>query len=105
MTLKGSPGNLLPCNLLQPGCDLPTDPCFPETEEEGMGLPRMAGTGGLAWPALYYPTAPPEKLPEVLGLTVAPASPAFEAAASLGFLVLLKTGKAIREHLSVAEVS
>ena len=70
-----------------------------------MGLPRMAGTGGLAWPALYYPTAPPEKLPEALGLTVAPTSPAFEAAASLGFLGVLETGTAGREHLSIAEVS
>ena len=54
--MEGSPGNLLPCNLLQPGWDLPTHPWFPETEEEGMGLPRMAGTGGLAWPGLLYIT-------------------------------------------------
>ena len=70
-----------------------------------MGLPRMAGTGGLAWPALYYPTAPPEKLPEALGLTVAPTAPPFEAAAFRGFLKILPTGISIREHLSVAKVS
>ncbi|CAK7296091.1 hypothetical protein VULLAG_LOCUS5188 [Vulpes lagopus] len=43
VTLKGSLGNLPPCRVPQPGCDPPTHPWFPETEEEGMGLP-----GGLA---------------------------------------------------------
>ena len=72
-----------------------------------MGLPRMAGTGGLAWPALYYPTAPPEKLPEALGLPAEPHSTACEKAASLGLLgaKVPGLGQAAREHLPVADVS
>lgn len=54
VTLKGSPGNLPPCNVPQPGSDLPTHPCVPEAGEEGMGPPRMAGQG--AWPGLLCVT-------------------------------------------------
>ena len=72
--MQGSPGYLLPCNLLQPRWDLPTHPWSPETEEEGMGLPRMAGTGGLAWAALYYLRVLPGKCPEAWRVTVEPKS-------------------------------
>lgn len=46
---EGIPGNLPPCSVPQPAWDLPTHPWFPETEEEGMGVPGWRHRGpGLA---------------------------------------------------------
>ena len=86
---------------------LPTHPCFPEAEEEGMGPPRMAGTGGLAWPALAYLTAPPDKRPEALVFMLEPKPTALEQAAPLGFLGARapRGGPAAGEHLPGADVS
>ena len=72
-----------------------------------MGPPRMAGTGGLAWPALAYLTAPPDKCPEALVFMLEPKPTALEQAAPLGFLGARapRGGPAAGEHLPGADVS
>ena len=68
---------------------------------------QEGGTGGLAWPALCYLTAPPDHRPDALVPMLEPLPTALEQAAPLGFLGTRapRGGPAAREHPSVADVS
>ena len=89
--MMGPPGYPLPPTFSSPGQDLLTCPSFPETEEEGMGLPR---DGSKRWPELNWPSlrcsvllyGASEKQLEALGARVEPTSTASETSSPLGSL-------------------
>ena len=54
VTLKGSPGNLPPCNVPQPGCTCPHIPVSRKLKRRGWGHPGWLAQG--AWPGLLWLT-------------------------------------------------